>query len=163
MVPSCRPLSAALPLAEVSAARDSQGYPAMANWLFKEEPDHYSFAMLESDRSTTWNGVANPLALKNLRSVRRGDRIFFYHTGKEKAVVGEMRARQDAGPDPDNEKSVAVEVEAVRRLPRPVTLAEVKQDPLLSTWELARLPRLSVMPVTDEQWQRIEEMSRRDA
>jgi predicted RNA-binding protein with PUA-like domain len=88
--------------------------------------------------------------------------VLFYHTGKEKAVVGEMRAVADAKPAPTEEdpKAVAVEVEAVRPLPRPVPLARIKADPLLKDWELARLPRLSVMPVTEEQWRRVEELSR---
>jgi predicted RNA-binding protein with PUA-like domain len=133
----------------------------MGRWLFKEEPTHYSFADLRRDGRTVWDGVSNALARQHLRQVRRGDRVFFYHTGKEKAVVGEMRVRSDpqADPDADDPKEVRVEVEAVRPLPHPVTLARIKGDPLLAGWDLVRLPRLSVMPVTDEQWRRIEELS----
>ena len=134
----------------------------MALWLFKEEPGEYSFADLERDRTTLWAGVNNALARQHLRKVRRGDRVFFYHTGKEKAVVGEMRAVADARTEAteDDPKAVVVEVEAVRRLPQPVPLARIKEDPLLLDWDLARLPRLSVMPVTEEQWKRVEELSR---
>ena len=132
----------------------------MAFWLFKEEPDHYSFADLQKDGSTTWNGIRNPVALKNLRSVKRGDRVFFYHTGKEKAVVGEMRVTEGAQTSPDDPMDVSVQVAPVRPMPRPVTLAEIKRDPALAGWELARLPRLSVVPVTEAQWQRVEELSR---
>ena len=132
----------------------------MAFWLFKEEPDHYSFADLQKDGSTTWNGIKNPVALKNLRTVKRGDRVFFYHTGKEKAVVGEMRVTEGAQTSPDDPMDVSVEVAPVRPLSRPVTLAEIKGDPALAGWELARLPRLSVVPVTEEQWQRVEALSR---
>jgi predicted RNA-binding protein with PUA-like domain len=133
----------------------------MASWLFKEEPDHYSYAQLEADGKALWNGVNNNLARKHLRQVKKGDRIWFYHTGKEKAIVGEMRALGDASADPDSDdpNAVAVEVKPVRRLANPVPLARVKKEPLLSSWELVRLSRLSVMPVSDAQWQRIEELA----
>jgi predicted RNA-binding protein with PUA-like domain len=133
----------------------------MAYWLFKEEPTHYNFAQLRRDGRTVWNGVRNALARQHLRQMRRGDRAFFYHTGKEKAVVGEMRVVSDPRTDPsaDDPKEVLVEVEAVRSLPRPVSLAAIKSDPLLANWDLVRLPRLSVMPVTPEQWRRVEELS----
>jgi predicted RNA-binding protein with PUA-like domain len=127
----------------------------MGLWLFKEEPTHYSFADLEAEGRTTWEGVRNALALQHLRAVRRGDRVLFYHTGKEKAIVGEMRVREAAGPGSD---PPAVEVEAVRRLDRPVTLALIKADPVFAGWELVRIPRLSVMPVTPEQWRQVEEL-----
>ena len=134
----------------------------MARWLFKEEPDHYRFADLERDGRTLWSGVTSNPAQKNLRQVRDGDEVFFYHTGKEKAVVGVMRVVSDPIPDPkaDDAKKVAVEVEPVRELPRPVTLAEIKADAALIQWELVRLPRLSVVPVTDAQWKRILLLSR---
>jgi predicted RNA-binding protein with PUA-like domain len=132
----------------------------VAFWLFKEEPDHYSFADLQKDGSTTWNGIKNPVALKNLRTVRRGDRVFFYHTGKEKAVVGEMRVTEGAQTSEGDPRDVSVEVAPVRPLARPVTLAEIKSDPALAGWELARLTRLSVVPVTEQQWQRVEALSR---
>src|SRR5262249_1300171 len=88
----------------------------MARWLFKEEPEHYSYSDLERERTTRWDGVTNNLARLHLRQVRRGDRILYYHTGKEKAVVGEMRADSDAGPDSNSgdPKAVVVEVRAVR-------------------------------------------------
>ena len=133
----------------------------MARWLFKEEPEHYSFADLQRDGKTIWDGVANNLARLHLRKVSPGDQVLFYHTGKEKAVVGEMKVT--AGPRPDaagdDPRSVVVEVAAVRQLPRPVTLVEVKADPVLAEWDLIRMPRLSVMPVTEAQWRRIEELS----
>jgi len=133
----------------------------MARWLFKEEPTHYGYADLVRDGRTLWGGVTNNLALQHLRRVRPGDEEFFYHTGKEKAVVGVMRVTGGPRPDPDadDEKLVAVEVKAVRRLARPVTLAEIKADAALADWELVRLPRLSVLPVSDAQWQRIEELT----
>jgi predicted RNA-binding protein with PUA-like domain len=131
-------------------------------WLFKEEPDHYNYADLERDGTTVWDGVSNNLALKHLRQVRNGDRVLYYHTGKEKAVVGEMRVVSGPRPDPQDPegKGVAVEVRAVRRLPVPVTLAQIKQDPQLADWDLVRLPRLSVVPVSSVQWDRVEELAR---
>jgi predicted RNA-binding protein with PUA-like domain len=133
----------------------------MAFWLFKEEPAHYSFADLERDRRTLWDGVTNALARQYLRAVRKGDRVFFYHSGKERAVVGEMRAAGDPRTDPANEgpKAVVVEVEAVRRLAHPVTLTRIKEEPKLAAWDLVRLPRLSVLPVSEEQWKCLEQLS----
>jgi predicted RNA-binding protein with PUA-like domain len=131
-----------------------------ATWLFKEEPEHYSYADLERDGGTVWDGVTNNLALQNLRKVRAGDRVLYYHTGKEKAVVGVMRAVSDPTSDAADPKRVSVRVEPVRRLPAPVTLARIKADPQLADWELVRLSRLSVMPVNRVQWDRVEELSR---
>ena len=133
----------------------------MALWLFKEEPGTYSFADLERDGATTWSGVTNPLAQKHLRAIKKGDRVFFYHTGDEKAVVGVMEATADASPDPDDEagKRVIVTVKPVRKLKHPVTLAAIKAEKAFATWELVRMARLSVMPVPEELWKKIEAMS----
>lgn len=135
----------------------------MACWLFKEEPTHYPFADLEREGTTLWEGVTNNLARQNLRRVAKGDRIWFYHTGKEKAVVGEMRAVSDPMPDPnDNDpRAVVIKVQVVRRLQNPVLLAQIKEDPQLVSWDLVRLPRLSVVPVSEAQWRRVEELSRK--
>jgi predicted RNA-binding protein with PUA-like domain len=132
------------------------------NWLFKEEPTHYSYDDLVRDGKTSWTGVRNPVAQKNLRAVEKGDRIFFYHTGNEKAVVGIAKAAAASYPDPaDKEgKLYAVDVVPVRKLAHPVTLAAVKADKSFATFALTRVPRLSVMAVTDDQWDRIEAMSR---
>jgi predicted RNA-binding protein with PUA-like domain len=130
-------------------------------WLFKEEPDHYNFADLERDGEAVWGGITNSLALQNLRRVRAGDRVLYYHTGKEKAVVGEMRAVSDAQAAADDPKAVSVRVKPLRRWKQPVSLARIKQDEWLAQhWELVRLPRLSVVPVTAEVWRRVEELSR---
>jgi predicted RNA-binding protein with PUA-like domain len=127
------------------------------NWLFKEEPSNYSFDQLARDGKTSWTGVRNPVAQKHLRSVRKGERIFFYHTGSEKSVVGIAKAAADAYPDPADKagKLYAVDVVPVKKLPRPVTLASVKADPYFASFPLTRVPRLSVMPVNDEEWERI--------
>jgi predicted RNA-binding protein with PUA-like domain len=136
----------------------------MAHWLFKEEPDHYCFADLQRDGRTRWDGVTNALARQHLRKVKRGDRILFYHTGKVKAVVGLMRAASDAATDPDGDdpKAVTVEVEPERELHQSVSLEQIRKDPAFAGWELVRLPRLSVMPVTAVQWKRVLELSEAD-
>lgn len=133
----------------------------MANWLFKEEPGNYSYDQLARDGRTSWTGVRNPVAQRNLRSVVKNDRIFFYHTGNEKSVVGIAKAGADAYPDPADKagKLYAVDVLPVKKLPAPVTLAAIKADPFFATFDLTRLPRLSVMPVTDAQWDRIVKMA----
>jgi predicted RNA-binding protein with PUA-like domain len=128
------------------------------NWLFKEEPTHYSFDDLVRDGSTSWTGVRNPLAQKHLRSIHKGDRIFFYHTGEVKAVVGIAKAAGAPFPDPadDSGKLYAIDVVPVKKFSSPVTLAAVKADKAFASFPLVRIPRLSVMPVTDDEWRRIE-------
>ena len=135
----------------------------MANWLFKEEPSNYNYDALVRDRKTSWTGVRNPVAQRNLRSVKKGDKIFFYHTGDEKAVVGICRAAGDAYPDPADTtgKLYAVDVEPVKKLKSPVTLAAVKADKRFADFPLTRVPRLSVMPVPADEWAWILEMSQR--
>jgi len=132
------------------------------SWLFKEEPTHYSYGDLEKDKKTSWSGVKNPLAQKHLRSVVKGDLIFYYHTGDEKSVVGVMKASGDAHPDPVDKsgKLYAVDVVPVRKLERPVTLAEIKADKRFADFALTRISRLSVMPVNDAQWKAIEGLAR---
>lgn len=132
------------------------------NWLMKEEPTHYSFDDLVRDKKTSWTGVKNALAQKHLRSIEKGDRIFFYHTGDEKAVVGIARAAGAAYPDPADPdgKLHAVDVVPVKKLAAPVTLASIKADKWFASFPLVRMARLSVMPVTDAEWDRIESLSR---
>jgi predicted RNA-binding protein with PUA-like domain len=134
----------------------------MANrWLFKTEPSVYSFQQLEKDKKTMWDGVKNNLALKNLKDIKKGDEILIYHTGDEKAAVGVARALSGAYPDPSqkNPKLLVVDIEAVKPLPRPVTLAEVKANKKLANFDLIRLSRLSIMKVSYEQWDTIEGMA----
>ena len=131
------------------------------NWLVKEEPTHYAFDALIADRKAVWSGVRNALAQKHLRAVKKGDRVLYYHTGNEKAVVGIARALSNPYPDPEDPsgKYVAVDLGPVSRLPRPVTLAEIKADRAFADFPLVRIARLSVMPVSDAEWARIEEMA----
>ena len=132
----------------------------MAYWLFKEEPEHYSIDQLFRDKRATWSGVKNNLAQKHLRSIKKGDQVFYYHTGKEKSVVGVMEVTKGPYPDPKEEKLVVVDVKPVRRLERPVTLAEIKANSKFADFALVRISRLSVMPVTAQQWAEIERMSK---
>jgi len=132
------------------------------NWLFKEEPTHYSYDDLVRDRKTSWTGVKNPLAQKHLRAVKKGDRIFYYHTGDEKAVVAVAKAATDSYADPKDGsgKLAAVDVAPVQKLARPVTLAEIKAKPVFKDFPLVRISRLSVMPVSDREWNEIEKLAK---
>jgi len=131
-------------------------------WLFKTEPSVYSYQQLVKDKKTMWDGVKNNLALKNLKDIKKGDEILIYHTGDEKAAVGIARALGGAYPDPSqkNPRMLVVDSEAVKMLPRPVTLAEVKANKKLANFDLVRLSRLSIMKVSDEQWNTMEGMSK---
>ena len=116
----------------------------MARWLFKTELSAYSFERLVKERRATWDGIANPLALKHLRQVKKGDEIAIYHTGNVKAIVGLAKAAADAKGD-------TVAIVPVRAVP-PVTLASIKADPKFKDFALVRMGRLSVMPVPDSLW-----------
>jgi predicted RNA-binding protein with PUA-like domain len=131
-------------------------------WLVKEEPTNYSYDQFTADGSTIWSGVKNPVAQRNLRSMKKGDRVFYYHTGNEKAIVGTATVTTPAYADPKDKtgKLVVVELAPDKRLTRPVTLAEIKASGRFADWALVRIPRLSVMPVTDEQWEAIQAMAR---
>lgn len=132
-------------------------------WLLKSEPGDYSYDDLERDGRVVWDGVKNAVALRNMREVQPGDLAFFYHTGKEKAIVGIARIESGAYPDPevDDDRLVVFDLSPGERLPRPVSLAEIKGDAEFADWELARLPRLSVMPVPEALWSRALAMSGR--
>ncbi|HEU4984372.1 MAG TPA: EVE domain-containing protein [Nitrososphaera sp.] len=133
----------------------------MAYWLFKQEPSTYSYSQLEKDGRTAWDGAANNLALKHLRSVKKGDKAIFYHTGDERQAVGIMDVISDPYPDPkEKDKSlVIVDVRPAGRLKKPVTLDQIKADPAFAQWELVRISRLSVMPVPEKLWERLMKMS----
>jgi predicted RNA-binding protein with PUA-like domain len=131
-------------------------------WLVKEEPENYSFDQFVSDGHTVWSGVKNPVAQRNLRAMKQGDRVFFYHTGKEKAVIGTAKVTVEAYSDPKDKtgRLVVVELAPDQKLKRPVTLAEIKASGRFADWALVRVPRLSVMPVTEDQWAAVEAMAR---
>ena len=131
-------------------------------WLFKTEPSAYSFSRLEAERRAVWDGVKNALALRHLAAVAKGDEVLVYHTGGEKAAVGVAHVARGAYPDPKQKdaKLVVVDLQAERALPRPVTLAAMRANPKLAGFDLLRLPRLSVMPVSAAQWAEILRMAR---
>lgn len=131
------------------------------NWLFKEEPAHYSYDAFAQDKRAVWSGVRNPVAQRNLHAVKKGDRVFYYHTGDQKAIVGVAKAVGNAYPDPDDPsgKAAVVDITPVRKLKRPVTLKEIKADAAFKDFPLVRISRLSVMPVSDVEWERIEKMA----
>jgi predicted RNA-binding protein with PUA-like domain len=126
-------------------------------WLLKTEPSTYAYDDLEKDKRATWDGVRNPVALRNLRAMKEGDAALIYHTGDEKAVVGTALVVRAAYPDPKSKdpRLVVVDLTPGGRLPRPITLAEIKQLPAFADSPLLRQGRLSVVPLTKEQWNAI--------
>jgi|SRR5580698_3622954 predicted RNA-binding protein with PUA-like domain len=131
-------------------------------WLVKSEPSAYSFDQLVADGQTAWTGVRNYTARNNLRAMKKGDTVLFYHSNEGKAVVGLARVSREAYQDPTTgDDWSAVDVEPVRPLPRPVTLAELKADPVGSKMAIIRLGRLSVTPVTAEELDRILDLGKR--
>ncbi len=134
----------------------------MAYWLMKSEPDAYSWATLVADGEGVWDGVRNHAAALNLKAMRVGDEAFFYHSNIGKEVVGVMTISAEALPDPtepEGTRWVAVKVKPSYAVPAPVTLAEMKAEPRLAAMEMLRQSRLSVVPVTAEQWQVILAMA----
>lgn len=132
-----------------------------AHWLVKSEPETYSYADLERDGRTVWDGVRNNAAALHLKAMREGDEVLVYHSGAEKAVVGVARVVREAFPDPGDEagRFVAVDLAAVRPLKRPVTLAQMKAEPALANLAILRQSRLSVAPVSGEDWGVILQMA----
>ncbi len=136
-------------------------HTGVMNWLVKEEPSNFNFETFQQDGRTVWSGVRNPVAQKHLRAMTPGDRVFYYHTGNEKAIVGTARVAGAPYPDPASADGslFAVELTCDAPLPAPVTLKAVKADPRFADFALTRVPRLSVMPVTDAQWAMLERMA----
>ncbi len=123
----------------------------MADWLVKTEPGDFSFEDLRKENETVWTGVKNPVALRHLRSMKKGDRVIVYHTGNEKSAVGEA-AVSAFEEDPKNPAEPRVVLRAGRPLPRPLSLKEIKSCPLFSDSPLVRIGRLSVVPLTPAQF-----------
>ena len=126
-------------------------------WIVKTEPSTYSYDDLARQKTAVWDGVKNNLALKHLRSMKPGDQVLVYHTGDQKAVVGRAEVVSQPYPDPKQKDSklTVVDLRAEGRLPRPVSLAEIKRDRAFADLALVRIGRLSVMPASVEQFKRL--------
>lgn len=133
----------------------------MAYWLMKSEPDVYPWAKLVKDGKGSWDGVRNYQAANNLRAMRVGDQAFFYHSNEGREIVGIMRITKTAYPDPSDKtgKFVMVDVAPMRALKIPVTLAQIKADKALRGMALVKQSRLSVSPVTLEEWKRVLQLN----
>lgn len=130
----------------------------MAYWLVKSEPDAYSWDQQVADKATPWTGVRNHAAKLNLQAMKKGDRAFFYHSNEGKEIVGIVEVVREAYPDPTAEEGspwVCVDMKAVGPVGKPVTLAAIKAEKALADIALVRQSRLSVQPVTPEQWKTI--------
>ena len=132
----------------------------MAYWILKTDADTYPYDQLERERRAVWDGVSNALALKHIRSMAAGDSAMIYHSNEGKEIVGLARVATAPYPDPRGKdpKLVVVDLEADRRLSKPVALAAVKADPAFSDLGLVRMSRLSVIPVPAEQWRKLLSM-----
>lgn len=130
----------------------------MAHWLLKSEPGDWSWADQVENQVCEWDGVHHAQALGYMKEMALGDTAFFYHSGEERRIMGIVEVVRTWREDPDDPKSGLVDVRAIEHLPRPVTLAEIKADPAFAESALVRQPRLSVMPVADELWQKVCEM-----
>ena len=134
----------------------------MAYWLLKTEPDCYAWNDLAKAKKATWDGVGNALALKHMRTMKKGDLALIYHTGDERRAVGIAEIASAAYPDPkgDDDRLVVVDLKPKRALEQPVSLDVIKSDKTFEGWDLLRIGRLSVVPVPDKMWKRIEELAR---
>jgi predicted RNA-binding protein with PUA-like domain len=133
----------------------------MAHWLLKSEPDDWSWAaqVAKGRDGAEWTGIRNHSAQKHLRAMKKGEQAFFYHTGKERAIVGIVRVIAEAHPDSTDSAWRAVDVAAVKALPTPVGLDQIKADRRLAGMALARIPRLSVQPVSEAEWRIVCQMA----
>jgi predicted RNA-binding protein with PUA-like domain len=131
----------------------------MNHWLVKTEPDTFSWDDLVKDKKTVWDGVRNFQARTHLKAMKKGDLVFIYHTGDEKAVIGIGKVVQDGYPEPNDKDWVAVDLAPEKKLKQPVTLAQVKADKKLSDMVLVRASRLSVQPVKADEFDRIIALS----
>ena len=133
----------------------------MAYWLVKSEPFTYSWDQLVKDKQTFWDGVRNYAARNNLKAMKKGDEVLFYHSNEGLEIVGIARVAKEHYPDPtaDDDTWVVVDIKPYKKLPKPVSLVQIKLDKRLADMALVRLGRLSVQPVTEKEWQIIMEMS----
>ena len=130
------------------------------HWIFLADPKDYGWTELAAQKAAVWDGIRNSRAQSNLRKCRTGETVLIYHTAPDKAIVGIARITGEARPDPKKPELVVVDVEPVRPLARAIPLAEIKADEVLSGMSFVRMPRVAVWPVTEEQWQRVLEVSK---
>jgi predicted RNA-binding protein with PUA-like domain len=133
----------------------------MAHWLVKSEPDAYSWQQLVKDKETSWDGVRNFAARIHLKNMKKGDEVFYYHSNEGTEIVGIAKVSKEFYQDPttDDDKWVSVMLKPVKALKKPVSLAQIKANKKLQNMALVRIGRLSVQPVTDEEWDIIMKMS----
>jgi predicted RNA-binding protein with PUA-like domain len=133
----------------------------MAHWLVKSEPSSYSWEQLQKDKQTTWDGIRNYAARNHLKSMKKGDEVFFYHSNEGTEIVGIAKVSKAFFQDPttDEEAWVAVELKPVRKIKNPVSLDAIKKDKRLAEMALVRIGRLSVQPVTDKEWEIVLKMA----
>lgn len=133
----------------------------MAHWLVKSEPSAYSWQQLEKDKQTDWTGVRNYAARNHLKAMKKGDEVFFYHSNEGLEIVGIAKVAKEFYQDPTTKEEawVAVDLKPVKKLKHPVSLEQIKKEKRLQNMALLRLGRLSVQPVTDEEWEMVMEMS----
>ena len=131
----------------------------MAYWVFLADPEDFGWNELEEQGTAVWDGIKNARAQNNLRKTVSGDQVLIYHTAPDKAIVGIAKVTGEARPDPKAEERVVVDVKAVKKLKRALPLAELKGDDVLSGMSFVKMPRVAVWPVTDEQWERVLEVS----
>jgi predicted RNA-binding protein with PUA-like domain len=133
----------------------------MAYWLLKTEPDCYSWDDLTRDKKTVWDGITNALALKHLRTAKKGDLALIYHTGDERTAIGVAEITSNSYPDPkgDDDRLAVVDLKPKRKLAHGVTISDIKADPAFTGWDFIRNSRLSVVPVPEKMWKRIDQLS----
>jgi predicted RNA-binding protein with PUA-like domain len=132
------------------------------HWVFLADPGDYGWTELVAAKSAVWDGIRNSRAQSNLKKCRNGDTVLIYHTAPDKALIGIARITAEARPDPKGTELVVVDVEPAQPLARPIPLAELKADDVLSGMSFVRMPRVAVWPVTEEQWARVLEVSGTD-
>ena len=129
------------------------------HWVFLADPEDYGWTELSGAGSAVWDGIRNARAQANLKRCNVGDEVLIYHTAPDKAIVGIARVSGAARPDPANPERVVVDVEPVRPLDRPLALSELKADETLREMSFVRMPRVAVWPVTQQQWDRVLQLS----
>lgn len=133
----------------------------MGKWLLKTEPTCYSWDDLHRDKRTVWDGVSNALALKHIRTMKKGDLALIYHTGDQRTAVGIAEIISDPYPDPkeQDDRLAVVDLKLKRKLSRGVSLSDIKADAAFTGWVFLRIGRLSVVPIPEKMWERIEQLS----